>query len=83
MAYSLADIAREVDGTLVGDATVAITGAAVLADAGPGDVTLVDTADKAARLGVVAPPRPSSRAESLATSWRRSKSTTSTPLSAI
>ena len=53
MAYSLADIAREVDGTLVGDATVAITGAAVLADAGPGDVTLVDTADKAARLGVV------------------------------
>jgi UDP-3-O-[3-hydroxymyristoyl] glucosamine N-acyltransferase len=53
MAFSLADIARKVDGKLVGDATVAITGAAVLADATSGDITLVDTADKAARLGEV------------------------------
>ncbi len=50
MAYSLADIARLVDGTVVGDPTVSIRGAAVLTDAGPGDVTLIDNADKAARL---------------------------------
>ena len=51
MAYSLADIARLVDGTAVGDPTVSIRGVAVLMDAGPGDVTLIDNAEKAARLG--------------------------------
>jgi UDP-3-O-[3-hydroxymyristoyl] glucosamine N-acyltransferase len=50
MAYNLADIARLVDGTVVGNHEISIRGAAVLRDAGPGDVTLIDTADKAARL---------------------------------
>lgn len=50
MAYPLAEIARLVEGTVVGDPSLMIRGAAVLRDAGPGDVTLIDTAEKAARL---------------------------------
>ncbi|MBI2825049.1 MAG: UDP-3-O-(3-hydroxymyristoyl)glucosamine N-acyltransferase [Planctomycetia bacterium] len=53
MGYSLAQIAEMVDGQLVGDGRISIDGAAVLADAKPGDITLVDTAEKAARLGPV------------------------------
>lgn len=51
MAHSLGDIARLVDGTVVGDATIVVSGVAVLADANVGDITLVDTAERAARLG--------------------------------
>jgi UDP-3-O-[3-hydroxymyristoyl] glucosamine N-acyltransferase len=53
MAYTLADIARLVDGTIVGDAAIPVSGVAVLADAHAGDITLVDTAERAARLGTV------------------------------
>ncbi len=53
MAYTLAHIAQLVDGTVVGDATATIAGVAVLADARSGDITLVDTAERAARLGEV------------------------------
>ena len=51
MAHNLGDIARLVDGTVVGDTTVVVSGVAVLADANAGDITLVDTAERAARLG--------------------------------
>jgi len=53
MAYTLADIAQLVDGTLQGSPTLPVTGVAVLADAQAGEITLIDTADKAARLGDV------------------------------
>jgi UDP-3-O-[3-hydroxymyristoyl] glucosamine N-acyltransferase len=51
MAYTLTDIAQLVDGTPVGDPTTSIRGVAVLYDAGSGDVTLIDNAEKAARRG--------------------------------
>jgi UDP-3-O-[3-hydroxymyristoyl] glucosamine N-acyltransferase len=50
MTYTLSDIAKRVGGSLVGNGAIAIEGAAVLADAGPRDITLIDTAEKAARL---------------------------------
>jgi UDP-3-O-[3-hydroxymyristoyl] glucosamine N-acyltransferase len=50
MPTSLAALARLVDGTVVGDATVEIEGAASLYDAGTGDITLVDRNEKADRL---------------------------------
>jgi UDP-3-O-[3-hydroxymyristoyl] glucosamine N-acyltransferase len=50
MAYTLADIAKLVDGTVAGNPEISIRGAAVLCDAGPGDITLIDSAEKAARL---------------------------------
>ncbi len=53
MPYTLADIAQLVDGSLHGSATVPVTGVAVLADAKAGEITLIDNADKAARLGDV------------------------------
>ncbi len=53
MAYTLAHIARLVGGTVVGDAAATVSGVAVLADAQRGDITLVDTAERAARLGEV------------------------------
>ncbi len=53
MAYSLADITAFVGGSTRGDCNLLITGAAVLDDAGPGDVTLIDNAEKAARLDAV------------------------------
>jgi UDP-3-O-[3-hydroxymyristoyl] glucosamine N-acyltransferase len=54
MARTLAEVAAWVGGTLVGDPQLPIHGAAPLADAREGDITLVDTAEKAARLSKVA-----------------------------
>lgn len=50
MTYTLSDIAQRVGGALVGSGAIQVAGAAVLADAGPRDITLIDTAEKAARL---------------------------------
>ncbi|HEX4131920.1 MAG TPA: UDP-3-O-(3-hydroxymyristoyl)glucosamine N-acyltransferase [Pirellulales bacterium] len=49
MARTLADIAAWLGGTLVGDGTVLITGAAPLGSAKPGDLTLIDESEKAHR----------------------------------
>jgi UDP-3-O-[3-hydroxymyristoyl] glucosamine N-acyltransferase len=46
MAITIGDVARASGGTVVGDATVMLTGAATLETAGPSEVTLVDAADK-------------------------------------
>src|SRR5258708_39245395 len=53
MPTSLAALARLVGGTVVGDDSVEIEGAASLLDAGPGDITLVDRNEKADRLAAV------------------------------
>jgi len=50
MTYTLADIATRIGGALSGNGDTRISGATVLADAGPQDITLIDTAEKAARL---------------------------------
>ena len=50
MPTSLAALARLVNGDVVGDPTVEISGAAVLLDAAAGDITLVDRNEKADRL---------------------------------
>jgi len=42
MQATLAELAALVDGSLVGDGKLVISGAAVLRDAGPGEITLVD-----------------------------------------
>ena len=54
MAISLANLAALVGGEIVGDATVMIEGAATLLDAQPGDITLLDKADKVDRLAASA-----------------------------
>ena len=47
MPISLEELARHVQGTVVGDAAgLSITGAATLETAGQADVTLIDAADK-------------------------------------
>jgi len=46
MQVSLAELAALVDGQTIGDDRLAITGAAVLRDAEPGQITLVDQAEK-------------------------------------
>ena len=53
MPTSLAALARLVGGTVVGDDSVEIEGAAALLDAGPGDITLIDRNEKADRLAAV------------------------------
>ncbi|HEX5105463.1 MAG TPA: UDP-3-O-(3-hydroxymyristoyl)glucosamine N-acyltransferase, partial [Pirellulaceae bacterium] len=50
MSLALSDIARLVEGRLTGDGDLLITGAATLAVAGPGDVTLADDPKYAAML---------------------------------
>lgn len=50
MQATLAELARLVDGRLAGDGGLAITGAASLGDAQPGEITLVDGAEKGHRL---------------------------------
>ncbi len=50
MAVRLAELAALVGGKLVGDASLEITGAATLECAKPGEITLVDKADKVVRL---------------------------------
>jgi UDP-3-O-[3-hydroxymyristoyl] glucosamine N-acyltransferase len=50
MQATLGELARLVDGHLVGDANLVISGAASLADAQPGEITLVDGAEKGQRL---------------------------------
>jgi UDP-3-O-[3-hydroxymyristoyl] glucosamine N-acyltransferase len=50
MQATLAELAQLVDGRLEGDADRVICGAAALADAQPGDITLVDGAEKGNRL---------------------------------
>jgi UDP-3-O-[3-hydroxymyristoyl] glucosamine N-acyltransferase len=50
MASSLAELAQLVGGRLVGDGDLAITGAATLETAVPGEITLIDSAQKAQRL---------------------------------
>ena len=47
MQATLAELAALVGGQLVGDGRLVILGAATLGDAGPGQITLVDQADKA------------------------------------
>ena len=54
MATKLAELAVLVGGRVVGDASVAIHGAATLLDAKTGDITLVDKIDKADRLAASA-----------------------------
>jgi UDP-3-O-[3-hydroxymyristoyl] glucosamine N-acyltransferase len=46
MQATVAELAALVDGNLVGDGSVLVRGAAPLSDAGPGDITLVDRADR-------------------------------------
>lgn len=46
MQATLAELAAMVDGRLVGDANVVVYGAAPLHEAGPGQITLLDTAEK-------------------------------------
>jgi len=46
MQATLAELAALVDGTVVGDGSLAIRSAAVLCDAGPDDITLVDGDEK-------------------------------------
>jgi UDP-3-O-[3-hydroxymyristoyl] glucosamine N-acyltransferase len=50
MAVRLAELAALVSGNIVGDAALEITGAATLECAKPGEITLVDKADKIVRL---------------------------------
>ncbi|MCA9100802.1 MAG: UDP-3-O-(3-hydroxymyristoyl)glucosamine N-acyltransferase [Planctomycetales bacterium] len=50
MANRLSDLAKMVGGDVVGDATVEISGAAVLHEAAAGDITLIDSADRAGAL---------------------------------
>ena len=46
MQATVAELAAMVDGNLVGDGSVLVRGAAPLSEAGPGDITLVDRADR-------------------------------------
>jgi UDP-3-O-[3-hydroxymyristoyl] glucosamine N-acyltransferase len=50
MQFTLEEIARHVGGELAGDGEMAITGAATLADARPGDISLADDPRRAADL---------------------------------
>jgi UDP-3-O-[3-hydroxymyristoyl] glucosamine N-acyltransferase len=50
MAATLGELARLVEGRLVGDGSVEVLGAATLLDAGPGDITFVDRDEKAEKL---------------------------------
>jgi len=52
MQATLGELARLVDGRLVGDADLVIRGAASLSDAQPGEITLVDGAEKSHRLSL-------------------------------
>ncbi|HUY35037.1 MAG TPA: UDP-3-O-(3-hydroxymyristoyl)glucosamine N-acyltransferase [Pirellulales bacterium] len=54
MAVSLAELAKWVGGAALGDGGLAITGAATLSDARPGEITFINSADKAQRLGQTA-----------------------------
>jgi UDP-3-O-[3-hydroxymyristoyl] glucosamine N-acyltransferase len=47
MQATLAELAALVDGRLIGDGSVTILGAAPLLDAGPGQITLIDKAERA------------------------------------
>ena len=46
MQATLAELAALVDGNLIGDGSVLVCGAAPLAEAGPGDITLVDRPER-------------------------------------
>src|SRR5262245_65163726 len=50
MPTTLADLARLVEGRVLGDGLRQITGANTLTAAGPDDITLLDSSDKAHRL---------------------------------
>lgn len=52
MATQLAELAKLVNGQVIGDASVMISGAATLLDAQSGDITLLDKSEKADRLSV-------------------------------
>lgn len=52
MQATVAELAAMVGGRLVGDGDVVVRGVAPLGDAGPGDMTLVDGAEKHARLAL-------------------------------
>jgi len=52
MQATLAELASLVDGQLVGDAAALITGAASLGDAQPGEITLIDCAEKGRALSL-------------------------------
>ncbi len=54
MPTTLSALAKLVAATVVGDATVEITGAATLLDATPQDITLVDKGEKAGSLATSA-----------------------------
>ena len=46
MQATVAELATLINGNLIGDAQVVISGAAPLSDAEPGEITLIDGADK-------------------------------------
>jgi UDP-3-O-[3-hydroxymyristoyl] glucosamine N-acyltransferase len=46
MQATLAQLAAMVDGRLIGDTSLVVSGAAPLGEAGPGQITLIDAADK-------------------------------------
>jgi len=46
MQATLAELAAMVDGRLIGDASLVVSGAAPLHEAGPGQITLIDNAEK-------------------------------------
>ncbi len=50
MSVTLGELARLVEGRVVGDGSIEVLGAATLLDAGPGDITLVDRDEKAEKL---------------------------------
>jgi len=54
MATSLAELGELVQGTVVGEPATEITGAAVLADVRPGQITFIDVAEKLGRLAASA-----------------------------
>jgi len=52
MAIRLAELAKLVNGELIGDGNLFVSGAGTLQDTGPGEITLVDTPSKADKLVV-------------------------------
>src|ERR1700722_7095640 len=50
MSATLGELAKLVEGRLVGDGSIEVLGAATLLDAGPGDITFVDRDEKAEKL---------------------------------
>ena len=78
MQATLAELAALVGGQLVGDGRLVILGAATLGDAGPGQITLVDQADKATCSSKASRSRSSRRGSLRLRGFRRFRSMTFT-----